>query len=170
MKKFFWCLASMTILLTTGGCWLLQHPAPRPDEAYDLAPAAKQTGYSCRFSRIRNLSPAGRKMLCRHADNRISESPASWVQDPESLLARYLAGSFPVTPDAPQISVTILRFELDLARSQAVLSAELAAGAKIQRRIFTADLQNTSGADASRAMTLCAEKLVQTIITMIQEK
>ena len=109
-------------------------------------------------------------MLCRHADNRISESPASWVQDPESLLARYLAGSFPVTPDAPQISVTILRFELDLARSQAVLSAELAAGAKIQRRIFTADLQNTSGADASRAMTLCAEKLVQTIITMIQEK
>ena len=171
-------LAALAVMCSSfcGGCWLVQGPGAQPAEAYDLASAAVQKTPVCRFDRVRNLSPAGRKMLYRHADNRISESAVCWVQSPEALIGRYLASGFPTAPDAPRIGLTILCFEVDLAAGQAVMTVELACSGvgngpeKIRRQTYTAPLADASGAAASRAMSLCAEELSKTIINMIQEK
>lgn len=171
-------LAAIAVLCSIfcGGCWLIQGPGVQVVETYDLASVSVQKMPACRFDRVRNLSPAGRKMLYRHADNRISESAVCWVQSPEALLGRYLESSFPVAPDAPLVGVTILCFELDLVAGRSVMTVELTCSGKgngpekIRRQTCTAPLTDASGAAASRAMSLCAEELSKTITNMIQEK
>ena len=171
MKKTS-CLAAVLTAFFCGGCWFMQAPVNRPSETYDLAPAQPVNKQLCQFARIRNLSPAGRKMLYRHPDNRMTEGPASWVQPPETLLQRALESRFQAGTAAPEITVSLLRFDLDLAAKQAVLTAELTLPAKKTeyRGDFTAPLTDNSGAAASRAMSECVEKLANLIITMIQEK
>lgn len=176
MKSVFLLTALAILCSFCGGCWLIQGPGVQPVETYDLASAVVRETPSCRFARVRNLSPAGRKMLYRHADNRISESAVNWVQPPDALISRYLESSFPAAPDAPLIRLTILRFELDLVTNQAVMTVELASAGvgngpeKIRRQTFAAPLADASGAAASRAMSFCAEELSKTITNMIQEK
>ena len=119
MKKLFLFSVLAGLLCTCSGCWLMQEPANNPPELYDLTPPAVRAEHSCTFGRVRNLSPAGRKMLYRHPGNRITDSAVSWVQSPDALLFRYLESRFPADAKAPQIRLSILRFELDLTTDQA---------------------------------------------------
>ena len=163
-------LAAILAMCCCGGCWLMQAPENRPAENYDLAPAQPGEKTVCRFSRIRNLSPAGRKMLYRQPDNRMTESTASWVQTPEALLQRALESRILPGDGPPEIRSTLLRFELDLAAEQAFLVLDLQKAETVRRLEFAAPLADRSGSAAARAMSECVDKLANSIRTMIQEK
>lgn len=174
MKHCMLVLAVLSSVVFCGGCWMLQSPASSPVETYDLQQALPGGNPACRFARIRNLSPAGRKMLFRHESNRMTEGSACWIQSPEAMLQRYLECAFPESADAPLIRMTILRFELDRTAKTAVMTLELAcrkgtAPESMRRLTITAPLAADTGSAAAEAMSLCAEKLIKSIITTIQE-
>ena len=158
-------LAGMGLLLA-GGCALMPEPY-RETVVFDLAlPAvAENTRSGVEFGRILNLTPAGRKMLFREADNRLREAPyLAWSQSPEAMLRRYLMCRF--APDgnagdraARRVELTLLTFELDAARQEAALEVEYQLEGRTGTARFTAPLEEAAGAAASRAMSRCAAGL-----------
>ena len=169
-KMMIW--AGLASALLCGGCWFMSEPTNDAVETYDLAvPQARRAG--CSIARIRNLAPGGMKMLFRESGGQIREDASCcWVQTPEAMLARYLQSAF-IPAEEPCVRVTLLRFELDLERSLAVLTADLAVERggrqKVKRGEFTAPLK-TGGASAAAAMSVCAGKLAEEISKTIQEK
>ena len=165
-------LTGLAAALLCGGCWFMSEPANDEVETYDLAvPKARGTG--CDLARIRTLAPGGMKMLFREPGGRIREDAAHcWIQPPETMLARYLQSAFPPAKE-PRVQITLLRFDLDLERAFAVLTADIAVerGAKrtVKRCECTAPL-STGASNAAAAMSVCAGKLAETISKTIQEK
>ena len=169
MKKKM-TLAGLAAALFCGGCWFMGGPKNDTVETFDLAiPQARNQ--ACGFARVRNLTPGGLKMLYREAGGQIRKDPSRcWVQVPEAMLMRYLQSTF-LPAREPRVQLTLLQFELDLERSLAVLTADIAVerGEKrsVKRCGFTAPLKNDGEA---AAMSVCAGKLAEAISKTLQEK
>ena len=169
-KTMIW--AGLAAALFCGGCWFMREPVNDAVATYDLAvPKARAAG--CELARIRSLAPGGVKMLFREPGGLIREDASlCWVQTPEAMLARYLQSAFPPAKE-PCVRLTLLRFDLDMERALAVLTADLAVerGGKrnVKRCEFTAPLR-AGGAAAAAAMSACAAQLAETISKTLQEK
>ncbi len=163
--------AILSAAVLSGGCWMMQEPASRQTELYDLnIPASPVRGPEVR--RIVNLSPSGVKMLCREQDGRITENRnVCWVQTPEAMLRRYFACAFRNSAGG-HVELTLLRFELDRKANQAViaLEARFSGRAAVQYLEAKAPLQNAGGIAAADAMSKCAAELVSRISAITQEK
>ena len=125
MKKFCYLCSLMMLALT--GCVLTPH-TEYPESTFDLqAPAAVKAQDFFTLSTINNQTPARTKFYYRTAGNTVQfDHYRNWVQPPEMLLQRYLLNKFPYQSNAAQkpaeVKLTIIAFEFDLAKSEAVLA------------------------------------------------
>ncbi len=175
-----WLTGAIAALLC-GGCVFFSEPY-RETVRYDLLPPVpgKASGSGeITVEAFRNLSPAGRKLLYRESDGRLTEDPyVMWAQPPELLLQRYLADYFSTRAVNEAASVrwvidgTLFKFELDRTKKMAELGVNFEIRCYVNgvvrepwrgNRRFSAPMSAADGAGATAAMSKCVAALAQAL-------
>lgn len=167
MKKLC-SLCSLLLVLT--GCVLTPH-SDHPASTYDLqTPARIKTQDFFILSAVSNQTPARNKFYYRTGNTVQFDHYRNWVQPPEMLLERYLLKKFPYRSNGEknpiEVKLSIIGFEFDLTRSEAVLSLNYTLRNITQKNQGNITIREkfTANADAmvtamDKAVAAAAEKL-----------
>ena len=126
MKKFCFLSTLFLLAMLFNGCVLTPH-TDHPVSTYDLqvaAPVIPQDFFI--ISAVSNQTPARNKFYYRSGNTVQFDHYRNWVQPPEMLLERFLLKKFPYRSNGEknpiEVKLSIIGFEFDLTRSEAVLS------------------------------------------------
>ncbi len=129
---------------------------PRPAEAALLAMPEPEV--------VRNLTPAGVKLLFRRGAAQVENPYEQWAQPPESMLRRYLLNRRDPAQALPGLlRLDIIGFELDIERQQAEVALDAVYGQTRRSFRVTAPLTVFDGEAAAAAVGQCFEELARQI-------
>ena len=172
---------AIPVLLLICGCfWGGNSPETRIYD-FGVSAPAKQLPWQVNYQLFRNLSGADRRLLLRNADGKIRcDEFNRWLLDPELLLERYLRNSVSGSGKHPvSVRGTLLAFEMDLQRHEAVLKMDFTLVSEGRRKnISCGAVKRFSAAEdrvtqAVNAMTGCAEEIARQLrkqINLFMEK
>ena len=111
---------------------------------------------------IRNLTPAGTKMLFNRNVVQAENPTEQWVQPPEAMLYRYLLTRRDPALQRPGIlRLNIVSFKLDNGHQTAELAVDAAFDRQHRQFRISAPLPECSGTAAATAMGACFEELAR---------
>ncbi len=151
------------VAISQGGCALF--PASYQKTRYfDLgSPPSLAAGID--VDSVSMLGPYKRRMAYRKSDYELLfDDYNSWTLSPERMLEDYLVRALGGDKDSDtKIKVDILRFELDLAKNEAVLTVEYALKGRVKRSTFAARLSEPPPLGFAKAMGTNAAALAKEI-------
>ncbi len=111
---------------------------------------------------IRNLTPAGTKMLFNRSVVQAENPTEQWVQPPEAMLYRYLLTRRDPARQLPgNLRLTIVSFKLDNGHQTAELAVDAAFDRQHRQFRVSAPLPACNGTAAATAIGTCFEELAR---------